>query len=143
MIKRDDYLLGAEQVQMHYSQKYPEDRQPSEWFIEDVTRRHHLQTHEPKKRVNGMDIVRRLRYPIQSIVKLGWMQQSADFVGKKFIQGQTDPISFFATGYYQGLKLYRIWRISAEIVEEAIACLRRFWTTHPIPPVFRIDNAMT
>jgi len=71
------------------------------------------------------------------------MQQSADFVGKKFITGREEPISFFATGYYQGLKLYRIWQIPWETVEEAIACLREFWTTHPIPPVLRIDNGMT
>lgn len=143
MIRREDYLLGPEQVQMHYSCSYPKDRLPSEWFVKDVVRRHHLQTREPKKRQKGMDIVKRLFFPIQSIIKLGWMQQSADFVGKKFIVGQEEPISFFATGYYQGLKLYRIWRISAEIVEEAVTCLREFWTAHPIPPVVRIDNAMT
>jgi hypothetical protein len=142
MIARDDYLLGAEQVQMHYSGEYPKDRLPSEWFIEESTRQHHLQTREPKKRKKGMDIAKRLLYPRQSIIKLGFIQQSADFVGKKFIHGREEPVSFFATGYYQGFKLYRIWRIPAETVEEAIACLTEFWTTHPIPQVLRIDNGM-
>lgn len=143
VIKRDDYLVGASHVQMHYSLTYSQDRLPSEWFIEETTRRHHLQTREPKKRGKGTDIVKRLFFPIQSIIKLGNVQQSADFIGKKFIAGHTDPISFFATGYYQWFKLYKMWRISAETVEEAIACLSAFWLTHPIPPVMRVDNGMT
>ena len=143
MIKRDDYLVGPEQVQMHYAGKYPEDRLPSEWFVKDVVRRHELQSHEVEKRGKGTDIVKRLLFPIQSIIRLGLIQQSADFIGKKFIHGREEPISFFATGYYQGFKLYRMWRISAETVEEAIACLKEFWTVHPLPQVLRIDNAMT
>ncbi len=143
MITRDDYLLGAPYVQMHYAGVYNNERLPSEWFIEETARRHRLQTYEPKKHAKGMDIVKRLRFPIQSIIKLGGIQQAADFIGKKFITGREEPISFFATSYYQGLKLYRMWRISAETVEEAIACLRTFWTTHPIPPVMRVDNGMT
>lgn len=143
MIMRDDYLLGAPHVQMHYAGAYDQERLPSEWFIEDVTRRNRLQTREQKKRGKGTDIVKRLLFPIQSIVKLGRIQQAADFIGKKFITGREEPISFFATSYYQGFKLYRMWRISAETVEEAIACLRTFWTTHPIPPVMRVDNGMT
>lgn len=143
MIKRDDYLLGAPHVQMHYSVRYPDGRLPSEWFIEEVTRRHRLQTREQKKRGKGTDIVKRLLFPIQSTIKLGKVQQSADFIGKKFIHGRTEPISFFATGYYQWFKLYRMWRIAAETVDEAITCLQEFWATHPVPHVFRLDNAMT
>jgi len=129
---------------MHYSFKYPQDRLPSEWFIKDVVRRHKLQSKEIKKHKKGSsDIVKRLLFPIQSIIKLGRVQQSADFIGKKFIVGQTDPIHFFATGYYQWFKLYKMWRISAETVDNATECLTKFWTTHPIPHVLRIDNAMT
>lgn len=143
MIKRKDYFLGVDRVQMHYSAAYPKDRLPSEWFIEDVVRRHHLQTRERKKHQKGMDIVRRLLFPIQSIIRLGRIQQSADFIGKKFIYGREEPISFFCTGYYQWLELYRVWRILAETVDSAVECLSGFWISHPIPNVFRIDNAMT
>lgn len=143
MIKREDYLVGPEQVQMYYSVKYPEDRLSSEWFVEDVVRRKKLQSHEVEKRGKGTDIVKRLLFPVQSIIRLGLIQQSADFIGKKFIHGREEPISFFATGYYQGFKLYRMWRISAETVDEAIICLKEFWTLHPLPQVLRIDNAMT
>ena len=143
MIKRDDYLLGASQVQMHYSFAYPKGRLPSEWFVKDVVRRKQLQIHEVKKHRTGTDIVKRLLFPIQSIIKLGYIQQSADFIGKKFITGREEPVSFFATGYYQGFKLYRMWRISAETVDEAIIRLKEFWTTHPLPHILRIDNAMT
>lgn len=143
MIKRDDYLIGAAQVQMHYSFQYSKDRLPSEWFVKDVVRRKKLQRQEVKKHRTGTDIVKRLLFPIQSIIKLGYIQQSADFIGKKFITGREEPISFFATGYYQGFKLYRMWRIYAETVDEATIRLKEFWITHPLPHVLRIDNAMT
>jgi hypothetical protein len=142
--ERDDYLVGANHVQMHYSLKYAQDRLPSEWFIEEVTRRHDLQSKEIKRRKkSNSDIVKRLLYPIQSIIKLGKVQQSADFIGKKFIMGQTEPVSFFATSYYQWFKLYKIWQISAETVDNAVNCLKEFWLSHPLPHVLRIDNAMT
>jgi len=95
MKKRNDYFLGAPYVQMNYAFGYPKDRIPSEWFIEDVVRRHHLQTKEPKKKTKGMDIVKRLLFPIKSIINLGKIQQSADFIGKKFILGSEEPVSFF------------------------------------------------
>lgn len=143
MLKNNNYLVGPEHVQMHYSIKYPNDRIPSEWFIAEITRKYNLQSKDIKKRKQGTNIVKRLLYPIQSIIKLGGIQQSADFIGKKFITGLKEPISFFSTGYYQWFKLYKIWRVQAETVDCATKCLHQFWTMHPIPQVLRVDNAMT
>lgn len=142
MIRRDDYLLGAPYVQMHYEERHAPERTPSVWFINDTVRRHNLQTREPKKRTKGKDIVTRLLFPIRSIIRLGRIQQSIDFIGKKFIAGRTEPISIFATSYYQWFGLYRIWRVLAETAPSAIQCLQAFWRQFPIPNVVRCDNAM-
>lgn len=141
MIERDDYLLGAPHVQMHYEERHASDRMPSIWFIKDVTRRYNLQTREPKKRTKGKNIVDRLLFPIQSIVKLGRIQQSIDFIGKKFITGRTEPISVFSTSYYQWFELYRIWRVHAETALSAMNCLKGLWQHFPIPHVLRCDNS--
>ncbi len=141
MITRDDYLLGAPYVQMHYAERHAPARTPSVWFIKDVVRRHGLQTREPKKRTRGKNIVARLLFPIQSIIQLGRIQQSIDFIGKKFITGRTEPISIFATSYYQWFELYRIWRVLAETAPSAITCLLTFWQRFPIPDAVRCDNA--
>lgn len=143
MIDRDDYLLGAEQVQMHYEGYYPGDRLPTEWFISEVVRNHNLQTRTPRERTRGRNIVARLLFPIQSIVTLGRIQQASDFIGKKFITGRTEPITLFSTGYYQWLKLYQVVQTKGETATAAMNCLHNIWTTYPIPDVMRIDNGMT
>lgn len=143
MIDRKAYFLGAPYVQMHYEEQQPKKRLPTEWFISDVVRTHGLQTREPKKRNKGQGIVERLKYPIHSIVKLGRIHQSVDYIGKKFITGRTEPISIFGASYYQWLKLYQIRRVLAETTESATRCLSTFWKTFPIPNVVRMDNGMT
>jgi hypothetical protein len=143
MIKEKRYFLGAPYVRMRYAKSYTNNPTPSLWFVDDVVRRHRLQTHEPKQRTKGMDIVKRLRFPIRSIIGLGRIQQAADFIGKKYIAGRSEPVNVFSTSYYQWLKLYQIWRVLAETAECAIGRLTNLWMTTPIADVTRIDNGMT
>lgn len=143
MIDHHRYFVGTPYVQMRYAKQFPDTSVPSCWFVDDVVRRHGLQTHEPKKRTKGQNIVSRQLFPIRSIVSLGKIQQSSDFIGKKFITGRTKPISIFSTSYYQWFQLYQIWRVCAETAESATSCLTRLWTTTPLPHVMRIDNAGT
>lgn len=143
MIDRKDYFLGAPYVQMGYEETYPNERLPSIWFIKDVVQRNGLQITEPKKRTKDKGIVERLLFPITSIIGLGRIQQSCDFIGKKFIIGRTEPISIFGTSYYQFLKIYQIRRVLAETTESATRFLTTFWKTFPLPNVMRMDNGMT
>lgn len=137
------YFLGSPYVQMDYAKRYPQENLPSLWFIDESVRAAGLQTHVPKKRSSGASIVARQRFPIKTIVRLGRIQQACDFISKKYLLGRTEPISLFSTSYYQWFELYQIHRVSAEIVEEAVAHLLHCWRSHPIPHVVRIDNAMT
>ena len=137
------YFLGAPHVRMDYAKRFPGDPLPSLWFVNDVVRRRGLQTHEPKKRSRGQDIVSRLKFPVRSIVGLGRIQQASDFIGKKYVAGRKEPVSIFSTGYYQWLNLYQVWRVSSEKAENAITCLAGLWKRFPIPNVMRMDNGMT
>jgi hypothetical protein len=128
---------------MDYAKQYPSDPLPSEWFVKEITRKAGLQSLEPKDKKKKQNIVSRLLFPIKSIISLGRVQQSCDFVGKKYIQGQSEPISIFATAFYQWLKLYRIWRVYGETSEAAIERLTNFYQTFPLPHVMRMDNSMT
>ncbi len=136
------YLVGAPYVQMDYAKKYPLDPLPSEWFIQETSRKAGLQSLEPKAKKKKQNIVSRLLFPIQSIVKLGLVQQSCDFIGKKYIAGRTEPVSIFATAFYQWFKLYGIWRICAENADAAIERLIFFYQTFPLADVMRMDNGM-
>lgn len=134
------YFLGAPYIQMDYAKTYPNDPVPTLWFIKDVVHRHALQTHEPKKRSKGQNIVSRLKFPIRSIVNLGRIHQASDFIGKKYIAGSREPVSVFSTSFYQWFELYQIRRVSAEKAECAIECLTEFWTKFPLANVMRVDN---
>lgn len=125
---------------MDYAKAYPTDPLPSLWFFDEVSRRYGLQTHQPKKRTNGQNIVSRLKFPIRSIMKLGRIQQSSDFIGKKYVVGSREPVSVFSTSFYQGLELYQIRRVYAEKAECAIESLTEFWTKFPLAHVMRVDN---
>lgn len=142
-IKEKKYFLGAPYIQMDYTKKYPTEPLPSLWFINDVVTKHKLQTHEPKKRGKGQNIVSRLKFSIRSIMNLGRIQQASDFIGKKYIAGHKEPVSIFSTSYYQWLSMYQVWRVSSEKAENAIACLHDLWKRFPVPNVMRMDNGMT
>lgn len=142
-IKNKAYFNGSPYIRMDYHKRYPKENLPSLWFFDKVVRGAGLQTHEPRKRKKGQGIVERLRYPVRSIAKLGRIQQACDYIGKKWIKGRTEPIPIFATGYYQSLRLYQVWRTEAESGLCAVAKLMPFWYDHPIPDAMRIDNGMT
>jgi hypothetical protein len=142
-IDQKKYFLGSPHIRMDYAKEFPKETLPSLWFFDKVVRDAGLQTHEPKKKKKGQDIVKRLRFPITSIIKLGRIQQSSDFIGKKFITGRSEPISIFGTSYYQWFQLYQIWLTRAESATCAIEKLSLFWQTHPLPDVMRMDNGMT
>ncbi|MGA9407997.1 MAG: hypothetical protein WBW71_12765 [Bacteroidota bacterium] len=70
------------------------------------------------------------------------IHQSADFIGKKYISGRTEPINIFSTSYYFPFKLYQIKRIEAEKAIYAIEQLQNLWSRFPKPHVLRLDNGL-
>ena len=135
------YFVGDEYVQMEYAHQYPDDELPTLWFINKVVRQYKLQTRKPKpRRVTGGSEY--LLYPARAIRQLGFIQQSADFIGKKYISGRPEPINIFSTSYYLPFKLYQIVRVQAEKAIYAIEQLRRQWIDYPVPHVLRIDNGL-
>jgi hypothetical protein len=125
---------------MDYAKQYPNEQPPSIWFIDETVRKSGLQTRKPKKRKKGGS--QYLLYPVQAIRNLGSVQQSADFIGKKYITGQRDPINIFSTSYYTPFKLYQIKPVQAAKAVYAIENLIRLWRKHPLPNVLRIDNGL-
>ena len=132
--------MGSEYVQMDYAKHYPREQLPSIWFIDEAIRKAGLQTRKPKKYKKGGS--QYLLYPAQSIRDLGSVQQSADFIGKKYITGQREPINIFSTSYYAPFKLYQITPVKAEKAVYAIENLIRLWRKYPLPNVLRIDNGL-
>lgn len=135
------YFVGSAYVQMDYARKYPDDSLPSVWFIDETVRKNKKQTRMPKKekRAGGSKY---LLFPTESIKRLGHIHQSADFIGRKYIAGRTEPINIFSNAYYTPFKLYQIKRVVAEKAAYALDVLKEQWEIFPIPDVFRIDNGL-
>ncbi len=139
-IEKKSYFIGGEHIGMDYAKKYSQDKIPSQWFIAETIRKNKLQIRKTKKRRKGGSEY--LLYPIQSIRALGYIHQSADFIGKKYIAGRTEPVNIFSTCYHAPIKIYQIQLVLAEKADYAIEVLTALWQIYPIPDVFRIDNAL-
>jgi len=125
---------------MDYASKYPHESLPTLWYIKQTIQKANLQTRKPRKRRKGGSEY--LLYPTESIRSLPGIHQSADFIGKKYIAGRTEPINFISTSYYWPFKLYQVKRIQAEKAIYAINELQKIWIKFPMPHVFRIDNGL-
>ena len=125
---------------MDYAKTYSKDEIPSQWFIAETIRKKKLQTRKPKKRVKGGS--KYLLYPFESIRQLGYIHQSADFIGKKYILGRTEPVNIFSTCYHAPFKIYQIEPIVAEKSDYAIESLTKTWQIYPIPNIFQVDNGL-
>jgi hypothetical protein len=135
-----NHFVGDDYVQMDYAKQFSREPLPSLWFINKTVRNAGLQTRKAKVRRKGGSAY--LLYPVQSMRALGRIHQSADFIGKKYIAGRTEPINIFSTSYYAPFKLYQIKRIEAEKGIYALTELQRQWTVYPIPHVLRLDNGL-
>ncbi len=135
----DNYLVGSEYVQMDYCKSYPSQEVPSVWFIDSVVRKAGLQTRKPKTKRRGGSAY--LLYPVVSMHRLGLIQESADFIGKKDLDGSPRPVTIFSSCYYRPFKMYQIQRTEAEKATLAIEILCQQWTDFPVPHVLRMDNA--
>jgi len=126
---------------MDFAKKFTENETPKLWYINKVVRDAKLQTKVPKprRRKGGSEY---LLYPAQCIRRLGYVQQSADFIGKKYIAGRSEPINIFSSSYYFPFKLYRIERIIAEKAIYAIESITEQWRKYPIPNILRLDNGL-
>lgn len=135
---RDNYLVGPEYVQMDYAKVFPGQEVPSVWYIENVVRKAGLQTKKPKPKRRGGSVY--LLYPVVAMHRLGLIQESADFIGKKYLDATTRPVTIFSSCYYRPFKMYQIQRTESEKASYAIEILCRQWAEYPMPHVVRMDN---
>jgi hypothetical protein len=139
-IRVKKYFVGSPFIQMDYAKKYSEVCPPSLWYIDKVIRNAGLQTRKPKQKKKGGSHY--LLYPVECIKQIGYIHQSADFIGKKYIAGRSEPVNIFSNSYYAPFALYQIARILAEKAVYALNVLYKQWRVYPIPDVFRMDNGL-
>jgi len=137
-LERDKiFFTGASAILQVYKEKYPDIKSPSLRFIGRVLSKHGKAT---KHRGRNKGASRYLLYPEYTINNLGERLLEIDFIGKKFIEGRTEPVDFIAFSLRKPvLKHFR--RVSGDTAENVIKESKRFFREFCKPDVVKVDNA--
>jgi hypothetical protein len=133
----DGFFTGASAILQVYRKEYPGIKSPSLRYIGRVLSKHGKVT---KQRGRNKGASRYLLYPAHTINNLGERLLEIDFIGKKFIEGRTEPINFIAFSLRNPvLKHFR--RVSGDTAENVIKESKRFFREFCKPDVVKVDNA--
>jgi hypothetical protein len=133
----ETFFSGASAIQQRYRKLYPNSRVLSLRFIGRTLAKYGL-SKTPKVRRKGVS--RYLHYPETLIDNLGESLLEVDFIGKKFIQGRTQPVHFIAFSLKKPRKLKHFQRITSETAVEVIRYCRQFFKRYEKPAVVKLDN---
>jgi transposase len=131
------YFSGASAILYRYQQESPQGKSLSLRYIGRILAKHGL-SKKPKVRVKGAS--RYLHYPAQLIDGLGESILELDFIGKKFIDGRTEPINFIGFSLTKPHRLKHFQRAESETTSEAEMHCKRFFKRFEKPEVIKIDN---
>lgn len=135
LIKEESFFIGSKVVQNNYKKIYGEN--VSKWFV-DFTLKESGLANSPKPKEKGRS--KYMRYPVNTINKLGKIMMSMDFIGPKYLKGSAERINFISCKYIRPNKEGIVKRVAGQTTEEAIKFLKEIWKTNPIPDVLKIDN---
>lgn len=135
LIKENSFFIGTKVVRNNYKKIYGEDI--SKWFV-DFTLKETGLANSPIPKEKGRS--RYMRYPVNTINKLGKIMMSMDFIGPKYLKGSDKKINFISCKYIRPNKEGIVKRVAGQTAEEAVKFLKELWKTNPIPDVLKIDN---
>jgi len=134
------FFCGATAIQNIWKDYYPLTLPPHLRYIGRVLKKHNLT--EKIKRGKNKGASRYLLYPEHTI--LNTISQGSlleiDFIGKKFIQGRTEPINFLGFSLRGRRPLKHFTRVEECNQEEVIDQIDKFITCFEKPYAAKMDN---
>ena len=140
-LERDphEFYSGASAIQQHYRQRYPGEDVPPLRSIGRLLKEMGL-SKSPKQRVKGAS--RYLCYPEYTVYQtLGARVLEADFIGKKYLAGRSEPLNFVGMSFKQSPKIRYFYRANAQTTDALITACQDFFRHFEIPDVIKVDNA--
>lgn len=134
-LEKGEYFYGPDTILDKYNKRYPEAPDLSRSFVTRV-----ISKHFPMSRRGTLKAVKEQDYPIETISSLGEIQEEADFLGKKYIQGRSAPLHFFTRVYKNPFTLRLIKRVPDESSETIMDTFTGDWKAYPLPDLLSIDN---
>lgn len=134
----ESYFFGPEVILANYRRRYPDEEEPTIYFITKTLRKAGLTTVNGKEKRDNRS--QYMKYPKRALDKLGKIVLGIDFVGPRYIQEKSEGVHFLARKYIRPVQYGLIDRVEGETTDEALKVLIKDWKEHPLPEVVRMDN---
>lgn len=135
LIKENSYFIGDKVIQSNYENLYG-NKLPL-WFINKTLKENGL-VKSIRKKEKGRS--KYMKYPVNTINRLGKSMMSIDFIGPKYLTGSSERVNFLTCKYIRPNKKGIVKRVSGQTAQEAINVLMEIWKANPIPDVLKVDN---
>jgi transposase len=136
----DGFYWGPTAIAQEWLRRYPDDPVPPLRSIGQILK--DLGLSEPRGRKSSKGAARYLCYPEHTIYeKLGNRVMESDFVGHKYIKGNSQPINFVAFSFKKSPRLRHFQRVEAQNADCFIEQCQRFFKRFEKPDCIKLDNA--
>jgi len=136
-----EFYTGATAIAQEWLSRYPEKEIPPLRTLGQILKE--LGLSKPRKKGRNKGAARYLCYPEYSIYHtLGGRLLEADFIGKKYIRGKSEPINFIGFSFKKDPKLRYFKQIEAQTANTFIKQCEHFFTTFEKPAMIKVDNAL-
>lgn len=132
------FYTGATAIQQLYRQRYSAEVLPPLRTIGRMLKELGLsEPHWPKAK----GAARYLCYPEHSVYEtLGKRVLEADFIGKKYLKGRSEPVNFIGFSFKQAPKLRYFQRVEAQNTAAILSASEVFFKRFEYPDVMKVDN---
>ncbi|MHC4446054.1 MAG: transposase [Planctomycetota bacterium] len=132
------FYTGASAIQQLYRKRYPRSNVPPLRTLGRMLKELGLsQPHRPKAK----GAARYLCYPEHTVYEtLGKRVLEADFIGKKYLTGRSEPVNFIGFSFKKAPKLRYFQRVEAQSTDAILAACQSFFKTFEYPDVMKVDN---
>lgn len=142
-LKADPYQFytGSTAIEQEWRKRYPDISPPPLRTIGQILS--DLGLSEKRKRDRHRGASRYLCYPEYTIYSLfGGRVLEADFIGKKYITGRTEPLNFIGFSFKKEPKLRYFRRIEGQTAENFIKECEHFFQKFEKPDFLKVDNCL-
>lgn len=137
----NQFYTGATAIIQEWRKLFPQDNIPHLRTVGQIMSDLGLVSSPKKKRNKGT--AKYLCYPEYTIYTLlGGRVAEADFIGHKYISGQSKPINFIAFCFKKEPKLRYFRRIKAQTANYFIIECQRFFQKFEKPDYLKVDNCL-
>lgn len=135
------FYLGATAIEQEWRKRYPQISLPPLRTIGHILSDLGLSSKRRKDRHKGAS--RYLCYPEYTIYTLlGNRVLEADFIGKKYITGRTEPLNFVAFSFKKEPRLRYFKRVEGQTADNFIKQCWVFFEKFEKPDFVKVDNAL-